>query len=142
MKRKFALGTVMALVFVLGVAMAAMAAGPGPNGTAAGAGSAGQGAAIHGTFVDENGDGVCDTYLDRTPAQDGTGYRWGGQDAAGQQSSGRQGVGRQAARGGQGAAGANFVDADGDGVCDDCLGDGVPALDGTGSQMRRGGGNR
>lgn len=135
MKRRFALGTLMALVFVLGVTVAAMAAGPGPNG--AGTGNAGQGAAIHGTFVDENGDGVCDTYLDRTPAQDGTGNRWGGQSAAGQ-----QGIGRQAVRGGQGAAGANFVDADGDGVCDNCLNGGVPALDGTGSQMRRGGGNR
>jgi hypothetical protein len=142
MKRKFALGTVMALVFVLGVTVAAMAAGPGPNGAGAGVGNAGQGAAIHGTFVDENGDGVCDTYLDRTPAQDGTGSQWGGQGAAGQQGIGRQGVGRQGAMGGQGAAGTNFVDADGDGVCDNCLNGGVPAQDGTGSPMRRGGGNR
>ena len=34
---------------------------------------------------------------------------------------------------------ANFVDTDGDGVCDNCSGTGTPAQDGTGQQMRRGG---
>jgi hypothetical protein len=34
-------------------------------------------------------------------------------------------------------SGAGFVDADGDGVCDNCTGTGVPALDGTGFQWGR-----
>jgi hypothetical protein len=37
------------------------------------------------------------------------------------------------------APGSNFVDADGDGVCDNCTGDcdGIPNLDGTGAQKGR-----
>ena len=121
MKRRFAVGTLLALVLVLGITVAAMAAGPGSNsGNTAGAGMAGQGAALHGTFVDADGDGVCDDYANRTPAQDGTGNRW------------NRGQGQQ-------AGGANFIDEDGDGVCDNCLGDGTQPRDGTGQQMGRGG---
>lgn len=47
-----------------------MAAGPGPHNPDAGTGI---GAGIHGTFVDADGDGVCDTYADRVPALDSTG---------------------------------------------------------------------
>ena len=125
MKRRFAVGTLLALVLVLGITVVAMAAGPGPNtGNVAAAGMAGQGAALHGTFVDGDGDGVCDNYAIRTPAQDGSGNRWG------------RGQGQHA---GMGTPGANFVDEDGDGVCDNCLGDGTQPQDGTGQQMGRSG---
>ena len=126
MKRRFAIGTLLALVLVLGITVAAMAAGPGPKtGDGAQAGYAGQGAAIHGTFVDENPkDGECDNYATREPAEDGTGNRWG------------SGQGQQA---GMGTPGANFVDADGDGECDNCQGDGTHPQNGAGQQTHRGG---
>jgi hypothetical protein len=54
----------------------------------------------------------------QVPMQDGTGSRW---DA------------------GARTPGANFVDADGDGVCDNCLNGGTHPQDGTGLQMGRGG---
>ncbi len=63
-------------------------------------------------FVDENGDGICDT-CGNIP---GTG-------------TGNQN--------GNGAAGSNFVDLDGDGVCDTC---GTAPADGTGNQYGHQGG--
>ena len=125
MKRKFAIGTMLALVLVLGVTVMAMAAGPGPNAIdGAQAGMAGQGAAIHGDFVDVDGDEVCDNYATREPAEDGTGNRWGG------------GQGQQA---GMGTQGSSFVDENGDGVCDNCPEDGSHPQNGTGQQTHRGG---
>ncbi len=110
----------LALVLVLGVTVMAMAAGPGPNAfDGAQAGMAGQGAAIHGDFVNIDGDEVCENYATREPAEDGTGNRWGG------------GQGQQAATG---MMSANFVNEDGDGVCDTCLedeGTGQPDLNST-----------
>lgn len=104
MKHKFAIGTILALVLVLGMTVALMAAGPGPDqGHGAQAGYAGQGAALHGEFLDLDGDEVCDNYATRESAQNSTGNRWG------------YGQGRQA---GNRGAGPNFVDQDGDGVCD------------------------
>ncbi len=123
MTRKLSISFVLALMFVMAISVAAMAAGPGPQNPDAGTGL---GAGIHGTFVDENGDGVCDSFVDRVPAQDGTGSKWGAQR------------GGQYAQQGSGTPGANFVDADGDGVCDNCLNGGVPAQDGTGRMMRQG----
>jgi hypothetical protein len=52
-----------------------------------------------------------------------TGSKWGAQRG-----------GQHAQQGGS----ANFVDEDGDGVCDNCVNGGVPAQDGTGRMMRQG----
>jgi hypothetical protein len=123
MTRKLSISFVMAILLVMAISVAAMAAGPGPNNPDAGTGI---GNGIHSTFVDENGDGVCDSFVDRVPAQDGTGKQWGAQR------------GGQYARQGGAAPKANFVDADGDGVCDNCVNGGVPAQDGTGRMMRQG----
>ena len=61
MKRSFTFSTLLALALLLGITVTAMAAGPGPNaGNAAVPGTAGQGAALNGTFVDADGDGECD----------------------------------------------------------------------------------
>jgi hypothetical protein len=120
MTRRLSISFVMAILLVMAISVAAMAAGLGPKNPDAGTGI---GDGIHGTFVDENGDGVCDSFVDRAPAQDGTGKQWGARGARGQQRS---------------VAGANFVDADGDGVCDNCPNGGVPAQDGAGRQMRQG----
>lgn len=124
MSRKLSISFLMALLLVMAISVAAMAAGPGPQNPDAGTGI---GAGIYGEFVDADGDGVCDTFADRIPAQDGTGSQWGAQNG-----------GQYAQQG----TGVNFVDEDGDGVCDNCLNGGVPTQDGTGSQMRRGGRNR
>ncbi|MEZ4636297.1 MAG: hypothetical protein R2873_03410 [Caldilineaceae bacterium] len=123
MSRKLSISFLLALMLVMAISVAAMAAGPGPQNPDAGTGI---GAGVNGTFVDENGDGVCDSFVDRVPAQDGTGSKWGAQR------------GGQYAQQGKGTSGANFIDEDGDGVCDNCLNGGVPAEDGTGSMMRRG----
>lgn len=118
MTRKLSISFVMAILLVMAISVAAMAAGPGPNNPDAGTGI---GNGIHGAFVDANGDGICDSFVERVPAQDGTGKQWGAQ------------------RGGRNATPrANFVDADGDGVCDNCPNGGVPAQDGTGRMMRQG----
>jgi hypothetical protein len=63
-------------------------------------------------FVDENGDGICDT-CGNVPGS---------------------GMGNQY---GKGAMGSNFVDEDGDGVCDTCS---LAPADGTGNQYGRQGG--
>lgn len=72
------------------------------------------------SFVDADGDGVCDNYsaTSGTRPQDGTG--------------------RQNGNGNQ--SGSRFVDADGDGVCDNCTMNGACPQDGTGRQngFRRG----
>lgn len=122
MSRKLSISFLMALLLVMAISVAAMAAGPGPQNPNAGTGI---GDGIHGTFIDEDSDGVCDSFVDRVPAQDSTGSKWGAQRG-----------GRYAQQNG---SSANFVDEDGDGVCDNCVNGGVPAQDGTGSMMRRGG---
>jgi hypothetical protein len=84
-----------------------VAAGPGPAyGNRDTAGYAGRDAVVSESFVDADGNGICDNYEVRVSLQDGTG-----------------------------TPGANFVDADGDGVCDNCLNDGTHPQDGTGLQM-------
>ncbi|MEZ4832218.1 MAG: hypothetical protein R2873_09490 [Caldilineaceae bacterium] len=120
MSRKLSISFLMALILVMAISVAAMAAGPGPQNPDAGIGING---GLYGEFIDADGDGVCDSYVDRVPALDGTGSQWGAQ--AGGQAK-------------QAGTGVNFVDADGDGVCDNCLNGGVPVLDGTGSQVRQG----
>ena len=118
MKRRLTFSTLLALVLVLGVTVTAMAAGPGPNAVdIATPGTAGQGAALYGEFVDEDGDDACDNYIARTPAENGTGNRWSAT---------------------QTTPGGNFIDEDGDGVCDIC-GETVPQFQNNlGQQMRRG----
>ena len=64
------------------------------------------------SFIDEDGDGVCDTF-----------------------QAGGRGLGRRGGRG-DGQGGENFVDADGDGVCDN------QKLGGRGKGLRRGRGLR
>jgi hypothetical protein len=120
MTRKLSISFVMAILLVMAISVAAMAAGPGPKNPDAGTGI---GDGIHGAFVDANSDGVCDSFVDRVPAQDGTGKQWGVRGARGQQHN---------------ATGQNFVDADGDGDCDNCVNGGVPAHEGTGRMMRQG----
>ncbi len=96
MKRKLVISTLLALVLMVGLTVAAMAAGPGSNARSMNSptvGYAGQGIAIHGTFVDQNVDGTCDNYAVRTPAQDGTGMQWGAGNQAG--SGAGYGVGTQ-----------------------------------------------
>ena len=109
----------LALVMVLGtVALAADEPVTRPNGP---------GQCVN--FVDENGDGVCDNAGQQAGPRDGTGNQYG----AGQRQGGMRMGQRQAGNGaGQGGNGA-FVDADGDGVCDN-LGQNVPPRDGTGRQ--------
>jgi len=116
-KHKFTVGIVLAIMMVFAVTVTAFAAGPGPNAAAdPGAGMAGQGAALHGDFIDITGkQGICDNYEVRDQAQDGTGNMWGNGGNAGMH-------GEQ----------ANFVDEDGDGECDNGLGDGTHPQDGTG----------
>ena len=124
MKRRFVLGTLLALVLVIGFAVAAMAADPGPNyGNGPQMDRTGEGAAQHGDFVDADADGACDNFALRTPAQDGDGNQWG------------RGQARHGARGVQNA---NFVDEDGDGLCDNCLDNGLGAHNGQGNRMQQG----
>jgi hypothetical protein len=92
-------------------------------------------------FVDLDGDGVCDDCEPLAPA-DGTGNQYGrqggqgGQGAAVHQNTTQlDGVTGQS---GNGAAGDNFVDLDGDGICDDCAP--LAPADGTGNQYGRQGG--
>ncbi len=130
MKRKLSISTLLALVLVLVLSMTAMAAGPGPNADNANQGS-GYGNGMNGSYVDADGDNVCDNYASRLQPQDGTGSRWGAMQG---RQAGQHFNGRQMPMGGNG----NFIDEDGDGVCD--LGpEGCPNFqDGT-QQMRRGG---
>lgn len=109
MSRKLITVIALTLVLTLGVAVTAMAQGAGP-------GTGLNGDCPNGVFVDENQDGVCDY---ATQPQDGTGMQYG-----------RNSANRGAAMAGQGQTrtGINFVDANGDGVCDnfvDADGDGV-----------------
>lgn len=103
-------------------------------------------------FVDEDGDGVCDT-CGSIPGM-GT-YSHSGQGAVGSNFvdldgdgicddctplAPADGTGNQygnGSNGGNGAAGSNFVDLDGDGVCDTC---GTAPADGTGSHYGNGAG--
>jgi hypothetical protein len=100
MKRKLALATLLAVMLVLGLAVTAMAAGPGLNwdNDDVAPRSLGQQAGNHGLYIDVDGDGACDNYATREPAQDGTGKQWGSNNQAGQRMSGArlaQQMGRQ-----------------------------------------------
>lgn len=120
MKRNFVIATLVALMLVTGlvVTASAQAAQPAPTTPAT------AGACANGNWVDANNDGVCDN-----APRDGSGMQFGqqnrqgmnrgqgqGMQAQGMQGRGMQGQGMQ---NGQGAGqGANFVDADNDGTCD------------------------
>ncbi len=82
------------------------------------------------TWVDANGDGVCDNAGPLAP-QDGTGSRYGtatnAAAGAGHVTAPQTGLNNP----------ATFVDADGDGQCDS-----IPPQDGTGNQVQRGCGRR
>ena len=93
-------------------------------------------------FVDDDGDGVCDTC--GSVPNSGVGNQYGNGAMGGsfvdEDGDGvcdtcgnvpNSGVGNQ---NGNGAMGSNFVDADGDGVCDTC---GLAPADGTGNQHGR-----
>ena len=84
-------------------------------------------------FVDEDGDGVCDNCDGEGLApQDGTGNQYG-RNRTDKAVRGR-GNGNQE----KGANCQEFVDEDGDGVCDNCDGEGLTPQDGTGNQYGKG----
>jgi len=140
MKRIIVLSSIIALVLVLAVAVIAWA-----DDTLSGYGP-GYGDCPIGEFVDEDGDGICDNALPegscgffgrRGMMQQGRSFfdRFGdgpmnGQGRMGRHSSAHHGEGR------------HFIDADGDGICDNFVdedGDGVcdtSPCDGTGTQAR------
>lgn len=133
MMRKSMVAAMAAMLLVLVIAGAAFAQGPG-----AGAVEPGMGLCLNSSDLD--GDGVCDDWIDA----DGDGVN----DAAPLDGTGSQyGIGSQtpqtptAPAAGQGTAQTgDFVDNDGDGVCDtyvdsddDGVNDAAPR-DGTGSQ--------
>ena len=87
-------------------------------------------------FVDADGDGVCDN----------AGQQLGQRSGAVNGQRGGQQIGRSGQQGMRGTglgqnANGSFVDADGDGVCDN-LGTQAPLRDGTGNQNRTGNGQR
>lgn len=94
-------------------------------------------------FVDLDGDGICDDCEPYAPA-DGSGNQYGRQGGQGGQGTAMHQSTTQldgvTGQGGNGAAGDNFVDLDGDGVCDDC--EPFAPADGTGNQYGRQGGQR
>lgn len=153
MKRIFALSSVIALVLVMAVAAIAWADdavpgyGPSPS----------YGDCPAGEFIDEDGDGVCDNaprdgnvgpnerrgmmQQGRTAFGRDMFSRFGDGPMNGSGPMGHHGTGHQGA--GHQGAGPNFVDADGDGVCDNFVdedGDGIndnAPRDGTGNRMGR-----
>ncbi|RME58570.1 MAG: hypothetical protein D6790_11765 [Caldilineae bacterium] len=142
MTRKLSLSLIVGLVLVFALAVGAQAQGPGPVDAPPGPGY-GTGQCL-GAFVDADGDGVCDNWVDADgdgindlAPRDGTGNRYG---------FARRGGGWRAFSNGQpqGTLMRNFVDADGDGVCDnwvDADGDGINDLaprDGTGNRYGAG----
>ncbi len=158
MKRTVMMAAVFALVLVLGVVAVAAAQGPGPvdnpPGPAALGNGPGYGPGINGqaplarfqdrsqaqlrNFVDEDGDGVCDNLglMQGMAQRRGFAHR-----AALGNGTGPMGLHQGQ---GQGYGAGNFVDADGDGVCDNFVdedGDGINDLaprDGTGHQYGKG----
>ncbi len=131
MKRTLSISTILALVLVLALSVTAMAAGPGTNAANANPGN-GYGDGVYGDFVDVDSDGVCDNYRSALQSQDGTGNRWGSLDSG---QAGQRFNGQQAPMGG---GNGNFIDENGDGICD--LGpEGCPNMQDGSQQMRRGG---
>ena len=113
MMRKLVGPVAVALVLTVILTSGVMAAGKPP--------AAPYGASQCPTWIDENGDGVCDTAGPLAP-QDGTGNQYGSSNSPGQS-------------GGSGAGIDNpppFADPDGDGECDN-----VPPQDGTGNKVQR-----
>ena len=95
-------------------------------------------------FVDLDGDGICDD-CQPLAAADGSGNQYGRQ--GGQGGQGGQGAAMHqsttqldgaTSQSGNGASGDNFVDEDGDGICDDCAP--LAPADGSGNQYGRQGG--
>ncbi|HPF17402.1 MAG TPA: hypothetical protein PLN92_07475 [Thermotogota bacterium] len=81
-------------------------------------------------YVDEDGDGVCDNCDGEGLApQDGTGNQKGRADAR----TSVKGMGYQ----NKAQSCDEYVDEDGDGVCDNCDGEGLAPQDGTGNQKGR-----
>ena len=108
MKRNFVIATLVALMLVTGLVVTASAQTVQPTPTT----PVTTGACANGNFVDANNDGVCDN-----APRDGSGQQYGMRNG---QGLGMQGRGMQNGQGiGQGAGqGANFVDANNDGTCD------------------------
>ena len=107
MKRNFVIATLVALMLVTGLVVTASAQTAQPTPTT----PVTAGACANGNFVDANSDGVCDN-----APRDGSGMQYG-------QAQGRGGMQGRGMQNGQGIAqgtgqGANFVDANNDGVCD------------------------
>ena len=111
---KLAGPVVIALVLTVVLTSSVMAAGKPP--------AAPYGSSQCTTWVDENGDGVCDTAGPLAP-QDGTGNQYGSSNSSSQ--SGGSGTGQNTP--------PPFAGTDGDGECDN-----VPPQDGTGNQVQRG----
>ena len=122
MKRNFVIATLVALMLVTGLVVTASAQTAQATPTT----PAAAGTCANGNFVDANNDGVCDN-----APRDGSGVQFGQQNgqgmnrangqAQGMQGRGMQGRGMQGQgmQNGQGAGqGANFVDANNDGTCD------------------------
>jgi hypothetical protein len=130
MLRKGMLAAVAAMMLVLVLSGAALAQGYGPG---AGVGTPGTGICINGG--DLNGDGVCDTWVDAdgdgindNAARDGTGSQYGARGANRQAMANGQAIGGSQVQSQYAAGQTNFVDGNGDGVCDnfvDADGDGV-----------------
>jgi hypothetical protein len=72
-RRKFAISLVMAMMLIMAISAVSLAAGP--NNPDAGTG-VGPGAELQGDWVDVDGDGICDNFVEREPAGDGTGNQY------------------------------------------------------------------
>jgi hypothetical protein len=106
MKRNFVIATLVALMLVAGLVATVSAQTAQPTTPA--------GACANGNFVDENKDGVCDN-----APRDGSGMQNGqGMNRGRGQGQGMQGSGMQNGQGQGMGQGANFVDENKDGVCD------------------------
>ena len=122
MKRFSVIGLAVVLALSLTVVIAGAALAQGPGGARDGVRDfAGPGQGLGNGhaygFVDEDGDGVNDRFVDADGDGEcdnvglGMGYGRGAQGA-------QRGQGAGMARGGYGMRGANFVDENGNGVCD------------------------
>jgi hypothetical protein len=122
MKRFSVIGLAVVLALSLTVVIAGAAFAQGPDGTRDGVrdfDGPGQGQGLGNAygFVDDDGDGVNDRFVDADGDGecDNVGQALGYGRGAGDVSRGQ---GRGMAGRGQGMRGANFVDEDGNGICD------------------------
>lgn len=142
MSRKLTTALVFALVLTMALSVSAFAQGPSQAGTGACA-----------NCVDANGDGVCDNWIDSdgdgvndSAPRDGSGQQLGQQAGRRQNAQSQNALANRGRGTGAGLYGAGeFVDANGDGVCDafvDADGDGMndsAPQDGTGNQHGKAG---